>query len=333
MQQNRAANGNLYAGDTRLKFAMRALGRTAVSIYYQDAALCYQWAENIPDDLFPVDIVGSGDADLYPPHAADRLIAAKQKALSTGKANRFELSVGLAEHVRWFDIWIDPDRDAAGNVVGVVTTALETTEQKRHDIQLKNLLREVSHRSKNLLAIILSLASQTARSSQSVQGFVTAFSGRLQAIARAQDLVTDRDWRGALLSDLVERQIALFRETRLQAVTMTGDDVVLGPNASLYVGLALHELSAYAVRARHVTIADAAITVRASLIAEGEETPILRLEWVETGVGSEAGMGVEPLARAFLENVVPLAVDGAAAISPVHDGFIYRLDIAGTHIA
>src|SRR5690554_3671190 len=194
----------------RFAFAMRALSRTPVSLAYQNRAMQYEWFENPHHGLDLGEIIGKSDADFLPRLAADRLEAAKRHVLETREQNRFELPVNLGGNVYWFDMWIDPDIDGNGEVLGIFSTMIDISDQKRREVQLKNLLREVSHRSKNLLAIILSLASQTARSSTSLQGFVSAFSGRLQAIARAQDLVTDRDWQGALLSDLISRQIALF---------------------------------------------------------------------------------------------------------------------------
>ncbi|TGU42030.1 histidine kinase, partial [bacterium M00.F.Ca.ET.146.01.1.1] len=97
---------------------------------------------------------------------------------------------------------IDADRSEAGEVQGVVTTMVETTEQKRREQTLKTLLREVSHRSKNLLAIIQSIATQTGRYSETLGDFLTRFRGRLQSLASSQDLVTSSNWRGAALREL-----------------------------------------------------------------------------------------------------------------------------------
>jgi len=332
-QQEDAANGNGPERARRLDFAMRALGRTQVSIYYQTEDLVYQWGENVPAGLISGGLAGKTDADLFPWLAADRLTTVKQKVLSSGDPQRFELPINLDGEVRWFDLWIDPERDASGRIIGIFSTAIETTEQRRREVQLKNLLREVSHRSKNLLAIILSLASQTARSAKSIDGFVTAFSGRLQSISRAQDLVTDRDWRGALLSDLIERQVALFRGDRFRQVTVRGENPVLAPNASLYVGLALHELCAHAVRGGHIPTTGATIAVTARRVPDGSTERMLRLEWVEQGMEEETLADMDTLSLAFLEKVVPLAVDGTARIEAIPGGLHYTLDIAGAHIA
>ncbi|WP_164730411.1 sensor histidine kinase [Pelagibacterium montanilacus] len=315
----------------RLGFAIRALGRTPVSIFYQSSDLTYQWAENVPDAMGGGDVVGRTDHDLLPSLAADRLTASKLKVLEAGDPQRFELPVNLGGEVRWFDVWIDPDRDQGNRVAGVFTTLIEMTDQKRREVQLKNLLREVSHRSKNLLAIVLSLASQTARSSSTLSGFVGAFSGRLQAIARAQDLVTDRDWRGALMSDLISRQLALFRGDKALPVKVSGEDLVISPSAALYVGLAIHELAANSVRSGQLVALSGSIDVstRIETLADGGRA--LVLEWSELGAGT--GGEMEPLTRAFLENVVPLAVEGSGSLAADGEGMRYVLKVDGVHIA
>lgn len=331
IQSHAAVGGDELDRSRRFAFAMQALGRTPVSVFYQSTALIYQWAENLPHGLDDAQVLGQTDNDFFPRLAADRLTAAKSRVLETADPQRFELPVNLAGEVRWFDVWIDPDRNGEGVVIGIFSTLIEMTDQKRREVQLKSLLREVSHRSKNLLAIILSLASQTARSSVSLSGFVAAFSGRLQAIARAQDLVTDRDWHGALVSDLVARQVALFRGDKALPVSISGDDIVISPNAALYVGLAIHELAANAVRHGQLVSANGHIDVAARLETNVEGVRSLVLDWIES-----AGTGdteLEPLTLAFLENVVPLAVEGTGSVARNDGALRYSLRIDGTHLA
>ncbi|MCR2327014.1 hypothetical protein NSR98_25480, partial [Salmonella enterica] len=85
----------------------------------------------------------------------------------------------------------------------IVTTAVEISELKHREQVLKILLREVSHRSKNLLAIIQSIAMQTARFSGSVDQFLQKFRGRLYSLSNSQDLVTDSNWHGAAFRELL----------------------------------------------------------------------------------------------------------------------------------
>lgn len=330
--ENGKSSGNALESSRRFAFAMRALSRTPVSLSYQNRDLLYEWIENFPEGIDPVEVIGHTDGDFLPRLAAERLRATKLHVLESRDPQRFELPVNISGEVRWFDIWIDPDLDAGGSPMGVYSTIIDISTQKRREVQLKTLLREVSHRSRNLMAIVLSLASQTARSATSLPGFVSAFSGRLQAIARAQDLITDRDWQGALLSDLITRQVALFHRDSALPVTVQGDDLVVSPNAALYVGLAIHELAANAVKNGQLQGNGGAIAVAFSLDPQPDGSRTLVVCWSERFGSGVSPDGIEPLTRKFLESVVPLAVDGAGELDAGGRGVEYVLRIDGNHI-
>ncbi len=331
-QDNGKSGGGDRDSSRRFAFAMRALSRTPVSLSYQNRDLIYEWAENLPSGVEINDVLGHTDANFFPRLAAERLRVTKLHVIETREPQRFELPVNISGEVRWFDIWIDPDLEPAGSAMGVYSTIIDISAQKRREVQLKNLLREVSHRSRNLLAIVLSLASQTARSATSVPAFVTAFSGRLQAIARAQDLVTDRDWQGALLSDLISRQIALFHRDNALPVELRGDDLVVSPNAALYVGLAIHELASNAVRNGQLSPGDGAIEVAFSVESRSDGGRNLVVKWTERLRAGSTAQDIEPLTRKFLESVVPLAVDGMGELAVAGSRVDYALRIDGNHI-
>lgn len=332
-QEKAQQGGNGMESSRRFAFAMRALSRTPVSLSYQNRDLVYEWAENLPRGIDPGEVLGSMDSDFMPRLAAERLKVTKLHVLETREPQRFELPVNLGGEVRWFDIWIDPDLDAGGAAMGVYSTIIDISTQKRREVQLKTLLREVSHRSRNLLAIVLSLASQTARSATSLSGFVTAFSGRVQAIARAQDLVTDRDWQGALLSDLIARQVALFHRETALPVTVSGDDLVVSPNAALYLGLAIHELAAHAVRNGQLAAGSGSISVSFRLDPRNDGGRTLVVVWSEQLASESLPEQMESLTRKFLESVVPLAVEGVGTLHAGSNGILYELHVDGSHIS
>lgn len=323
----------------RFAFIMRTLDRAGASFFYQSADMVCLWAENLPEGIDRGRVIGFTDTSFLPQLPGERLLAAKRKILDGGEAQKLEMPIKIGEDLRWFDIWLDPDHDESGGVQGVFTALVEITEQKQRELQIKNLLREVSHRSKNLLAIILSLATQTARNSSSLTGFVAAFSGRLQSIARAQDLVTDRDWQGALFSELVARQAALFNGEKPLPVFQSGADPVISPSAALYVGLAIHELLANGVREGRFVAANARVNIVAQLLPDEDGDVALIIDWDETGEadltdGRAAEAHVfDDLSRKFLETVVPLAVEGEGRIEVAADTLTYRLRVDGRHIS
>ena len=72
------------------------------------------------------------------------------------------------------------------------------------------LVGELSHRVKNMLAVVQSIAFQTARHSPSLDAFNESFQGRLQALAGANDAIIRGDWKGVRLSEIVEHALGSF---------------------------------------------------------------------------------------------------------------------------
>ena len=198
--------------------------------------------------------------------------------MRSSRPARFELAIGGDGGLRWFDVRVHVDRGEDGAACGVLGTSVEISEQKRREETLKTLLRELSHRSKNLLAIIQSLASQTARNSITVPEFLVRFRGRIQSLAYSQDIVTDADWRGADLKSLVRLQVERYAPDGMAQLETELTDVYLTPTASLHVGLALHELAVNAALYGSLSVPGGSVAIRSTIDREGEEsTLVLRM--------------------------------------------------------
>ena len=92
-------------------------------------------------------------------------------------------------------------------MLGTTSVAVDVSERKANEDQLRLLLRELTHRSKNLLAVIHAIARQTASRTRSVEDFLDRFSARLCAIGCSHDLLIADNWQGASLRMLVEHLI------------------------------------------------------------------------------------------------------------------------------
>jgi two-component sensor histidine kinase len=192
---------------------------------------------------------------------------------------------------------------------------------------LQTLLREVSHRSKNLLAIIQSVATQTGRFSGTVDDFLKRFRGRLQSLASSQDLVTMSNWRGADLRELAVNQVGRFCADPGRNIRFEGVNPYLNPNATLHFGLALHELAVNSVSFGALSKSDGLVTISADYPAQGEVGHALTLTWAE-----EIPHLAEPLKeRRFgslaLERVVPASLNGKASFSAEDGRLEYRLTV------
>ncbi len=305
---------------------LTALRNSGVSVVYQDLQLVILWAQNVPRIWSEGDVSQMTDSDFLPPDVAERVLAAKRAVVGNGAPQRFEISLPDHDGIRWFDLWIDMNRDESGAPQGIITTAVDITEQKRREHTLRALLREVSHRSKNLLAIIQSIATQTGRYSGTIDSFLSRFRGRIQSLASSQDLVTSSNWRGAGLSELVASQVSRYSQAPHRAVRYEGARPWLNPNAALHVGLALHELAVNSVSYGALSKPEGFVTIKAGL-AEGDNgKAALSLTWTESVGPREDAAAVEKrFGSVALERVVPASLNGSSSLS-IKDGTLeYRL--------
>src|SRR4030095_13524813 len=97
-------------------------------------------------------------------------------------------------------------------MIGVSGAAVDVTARKEGEAYLRLLMRELTHRSKNLLAVIQAMARQTARHSGTIERFLEQFGARLQALATSHDLLVQESWYGASLNELVRRQLGHYLE-------------------------------------------------------------------------------------------------------------------------
>nr|WP_244507920.1 PAS domain-containing sensor histidine kinase [Mesorhizobium sp. ORS 3428] len=301
---------------------LHALHNAGISVLYQDRETKTVWARNMHAPWASETAEGK---DLLPPAQAKRISAAKRRVIETGKAEHLEVGISSGDGVRWFQIWVDADRSDSGEVQGVVTTMVETTEQKRREQTLKTLLREVSHRSKNLLAIIQSIATQTGRYSETLGDFLTRFRGRIQSLASSQDLVTSSNWRGAALHELVSGQVARYSADPSRSLRFDGENPYLSPNAALHIGLAMHELAVNSVSYGALAHPDGHVNVSARIATESDASPGLLLIWTER-IGA-ARRDEKRFGSVALERVVPASLNGTAALEIDGNRLEYRLTI------
>lgn len=300
-----------------------ALAGSRITVAAADLDGRYTWVFNPPADVLQ-DAVGKPDREVLSSDAAGELAEAKLAVLATGEPTELELELKSDRGTRWYDVRVRAHRER-GEVIGTVSSLVDVTDRKVQEEHLRIVLRELAHRSKNLLAVIQGIARQTAESASSTQQFVSRFNGRVFSLSRAHDVLTDADWRGARIFDLVRSQIALYAETRLPAVTMEGENGFLRPNAAQYIGLALHELTTNALKYGALSRDDGRIRVQFERNTPSPAT--YRFSWKETS-GADIR---EPRGRSFglimLCEVVPTSVSGSADLTFEPDGLRYHLDV------
>jgi two-component sensor histidine kinase len=172
-------------------------------------------------------------------------------------------------------------RNEVGDVVGLTCASVDVTERKEGEAHLRLLLRELTHRSKNLLAVIQAMARQTARHTGSVETFLTQFGARLQALAASHDLLIRESWYGASLGELVRSQLGVYLDGLAAQVSIEGPAIAIKPEAAQNLGLALHELAVNAAKFGALSVPSGRVAITWSRL-ENVDGSALELDWRET---------------------------------------------------
>lgn len=153
--------------------------------------------------------------------------------------------------------------DYAVAEIATVSQALAQASHERHEAEneIRFLMREVAHRSKNQLTVVSSIAKQTARHARTFAAFQDAFQKRIQGLARSTDLLIAGGVVGVELHALVETQIAPFRPSDDSRVAIAGTPFRLSNQAAQTLGLALHELATNAAKYGAFAVAEGRLTV------------------------------------------------------------------------
>jgi PAS domain S-box-containing protein len=238
-----------------------ALRGSQVTVYTQDRDLRYTSISNPMLGRAIDDILGRTDDEILPRDSGAAVIDLKCEALASGQPKRTEFAFEDGSGPRWNDLQIEPLRNDAGDIVGLTCASVDVTERKESEAHLRLLMRELSHRSKNLLAVIQGMVRQTARHAGSVDGFLNQFSARLQALAASHDLLVRESWYGASLRELIQSQLAAYVGGGEGRLAVDGVPVALKPEAAQNLGLALHELAVNAAKFGALSVSGGRVSI------------------------------------------------------------------------
>src|SRR5262247_493208 len=212
----------------------------------------------------------------------------------------------------------------SGKVEGAVLTFSDVTGLAQAEEQQRILVAELNHRVKNMLTVIVSIATQTLKRSDDPESAREAFLDRLHGMARSYELVSRDQWSDVALVDLVRQEVEPYigRGDRL---VVDGPAVALKPKFALSRGQVLHELGTNAVKYGSLSMAGGSLEVTWAI--EKRSANSLVLDWIERG-GPAVGKAPRPgFGLSLIEREVSHGLGGKSRIEFERDGLRVNLRI------
>lgn len=214
------------------------------------------------------------------PHERRRVLHSIRIALADGRPLSIDVRLTCFDgEQRWIALRANPIRSDTGQVIGFVGTANDVTDQKRGLSRTDALLREVSHRSKNMLALILAMARLTARDAIDVKSHLKEFALRVAGLSASQDLIVAAEWQSVDLTRLASAEIEAVARSDASRVKISGPPVLVTPEAAQTLGMILTELALNAMT--HGALSAASGEVALSWAFPNAST--IRISWREIG--------------------------------------------------
>jgi PAS domain S-box-containing protein len=208
--------------------------------------------------------------------------------------------------------------DAAGAPIGIQSIARDVSERKDAEARQSVLMHELQHRTKNLLAVIQSIVTNTLANSRDLTSAKVAMVGRLHALARAQDFITAGSTAGVSLRTLVEAELSAFA-TRLK---IDGVPVIVDGGFAQQFALVIHELATNAAKYGSLSTPNGRVLVGWEIIHERDE-PVLSFHWIERDGPAVSA----PTERGFGSRLIAVATNGAPRISYEKTGLEFAVDV------
>jgi two-component sensor histidine kinase len=283
------------------------------------------WA--VPDDVAPDFELFRGALNPADLERDDLAISAARSPDRDGSYESEYRVVGIKDGI---ERWILAQGRAFfenGQAVRMVGTARDVTERKQREAHVRFLMREIAHRSKNLLAVIQAMARQTAVTAGSAHDFEQIFSARLQALAASHDILMDEDWHGASIDELVRTQVGHYVDLIGTRIDLAGPELMLKPEAAQNLGLALHELSTNAAKYGGLSNEDGRVEIRWALAADR-----FSISWQEIGGPAVSAPSREGFGHKVVTRIVALALEGKVDLRFEPSGLVWTLDIPDKYV-
>jgi PAS domain S-box-containing protein len=260
---------------------------------------------------------------LVHPEDAERFLADSEASIDPAeRRSPHEYRVQRRDgKVRWVEVRWLACFEGTGHErrpLSFIGTVQDITERKEREEREHLLMREITHRARNLLNLVQVIARQTAVHQS--EDFVERFAERIQALSANQNVLIRNEWHGVEIEDLVRAHLALFADLIGSRIGLRGPKLRLNAAAAQAIGLAMHELATNA--GKHGALSMDKGHVNVYWETDGDT---LTMSWTERGGPPVSPPGRRGFGSVVMQEMVEHSVDGSVVLDYTPSGLTWRL--------
>ncbi|HEY3910908.1 MAG TPA: chemotaxis protein CheB [Stellaceae bacterium] len=232
-----------------------------------------------------------------------------------------ERPVNLADGNRHYLARVLPYRGASDAIDGVLLTFVDVTSLVAAEEQQKVLAAELSHRVKNTLAVVASIAERSLPDSEAKRDLI----GRYHALGHTHEVLSQGGWTDAPLRELIMAELTPHTAGDGANVLVDGPPVMLKPQAALFLTLVIHELTTNAAKHGALSVPEGRVEVVWGIA--GERRPGIELNWRESGGPAFDGVAKRGFGLELIERGIRFELQGEATIGAVDGGLDCKITV------
>lgn len=230
---------------------------------------------------------GEGWNGMFHPEDQERAWTVWRHSLETGEP--YQIEYRLRHHTgeyRWTLGRALPIRDAQGQITRWIGTCTDIHQTRLAAQERELVAQELSHRIKNIFAVLSGIISLSARNIPEAKSFANQLRERIFALGEAHDFLRPHSHLSmpasgqGTLSAFIDRLMRPYNEGEGEEarVTFSGDDTHIDDAAATPLALLIHELATNAAKYGGLSRPSGRVAITGEVIPDG-----YRLIWRETG--------------------------------------------------
>lgn len=259
--------------------------------------------------------------DRVHPDDKERIGALFQQCLADGVTYHTEHRIITPQgQTKWIEIYGKHSED--GDLAQFAGVFADITDRKMAEEQIKYLMGEANHRSKNLLAVVQAVAQQTAKT-DGEKSFVDRLGSRIRGLAASQDILLAGQQEGIELNALIRAQLAGFSDVFDRRISLSGPKLQLLPAAAQSLGMAIHELATNA--SKYGALSNRTGTVEICWSLNDTDEGIFKISWTENGGPDVVAPETTGFGQNVIVNMIKAALRGTVELDYAVSGLRWSL--------